>query len=306
MKKNLYVIFLSIAFSVILWVSISLSNDYNTNLQLPIKFFNVPEGYVPSSPSSEKISVKVRGRGWNLLTAIVAAQNDYYVDAGNELKKKQILDLRSFTAENTWLTSKLQILEITPDTISFSFEKIDYAKLKIVPHLQLDFKTGYSLATDVVVIPESTVVSGPIQKVSAMVDIPTELLRINDLSEKTEKIVELKNISGLNFEVQTATVILNVQRIVEQSFDEINVRVLDIPADRDVVLLPNKINISLRGGIDVLGKLYKDKITAMVYYRDVVLDTIGSVTPMLKIPNHTKLVYIKPEQLKYVIKKFNK
>ena len=306
MKKNLYIIFLSLAFSVILWASITLSNDYSTNLQLPIKFINLPEGYVATSPSSEKISIKVRGRGWNLLTAKVAAQNDYYVDAGNEIKKKQIFDLRSFAAENTWLTSKLQILEITPDTISFSFEKIGYAKLKIVPHLQLNFKTGYSLATDVTVIPESTIVSGPIQKVNAMVDVPTELLKVNGLSEKTEKIVELKNIPGINYEVQSASVLLNVQRIVEQSFDEINVRILDIPADRDVVLLPNKINISLRGGIDVLGKLDKTKISAMVDYRDVVLDSIGSVTPRLILPDNTKLVYIKPEKLKYVIKKFNK
>jgi len=306
MKKNLYVIFLSIAFSVILWVSISLSNDYNTNLQLPVKIFNVPEGYVPASNSAEKINVKVRGKGWNLLTAMIAANNDYYVDAGNELKNKQVLELRYFEDENTWLTSKFQILEITPSTISFSFEKIGYAKLKIAPNLQLDFKTGYGLATDVVVIPESTVVTGPIQQVSEMVEIPTELLKINDLNEKTEKIVELKNVSGLSCEVQTATIFLDVQRIVENSFDGINVRVLDIPADRDVVLLPNKINISLRGGIDVLGKMEKDKIKATVYYRDVVLDTIGSVAPKLDIPVHTELVYIKPERLKYVIKKFNK
>jgi hypothetical protein len=306
MKKNLYVIFLSIAFSIILWVSISLSNDYNTNLVLPLKYINVPEGYVPVSPSSEKISIKVRGKGWNLLTAKITAQNDYFVDAGNEIKKKQILDLGSFTTENTWLTSKLQVLEITPDTISFSFEKIGYAKLKIVPHLQLDFKTGYSLATDVAVTPESTIVSGPIQKVNVMVDVPTELLKVSNLSEKTEKIVELKNIPGLSFEDQTASVLLNVQRTVEQSFDEINVRVSDIPNDRDVVLLPNKINISLRGGIDVLGKLDKNKITASVDYRDVVLDTIGSVTPKVKIPSNTKLVYIKPDKLKYIIKKFNK
>jgi len=306
MKKNLYVIFLSIAFSVILWVSISLSNDYNTNLQLPVKIFNVPEGYVPASNSAEKINVKVRGKGWNLLTAMIAAKNDYYVDAGNELKNKQVLELRYFEDENTWLTSKFQILEITPSTISFSFEKIGYAKLKIAPNLQLDFKTGYGLATDVVVIPESTVVTGPIQQVSEMIEIPTELLKINDLNEKTEKIVELKNVSGLSCEVQTATIFLDVQRIVENSFDGINVRVLDIPADRDVVLLPNQINISLRGGIDVLGKMEKDKIKATVYYRDVVLDTIGSVAPKLDIPVHTELVYIKPERLKYVIKKFNK
>ena len=306
MKKNLYAIFLSLAFSVILWVSVSLSNDYNTNLQLPIKFFNVPEGYVATSPSSEKINVKVRGKGWNLISAMIATKSEYYVDMGNELRKKKIIDLRSFDTENTWLTSKLQIVEITPDTISFSFEKLSYAKLKIAPNLKIEFKHGYGLASDIVVIPESTTISGPITRLSTMQNIPTESIIIKDLSERTEKIVEIENIPGLNYETQTARVILNVQRIIEQSFDEINVKVLDIPVDRDVVLLPNKINILLRGGIDVLGKLNKDNITAFIYYSDVVLDTIGSVTPVVNIPEHTELVYIKPQQLNYVIKKFQK
>lgn len=306
MKKNLYAIFLSLAFSVILWVSVSLSNDYNTNLQLPIRFFNVPEGYVATSPSSEKISVKVRGKGWNLLSAMIATKSEYYVDAGNELKKNKMIDLRSFDAENTWLTSKLQIVEITPDTISFSFEKMSYSKIKIVPNLKIEFKHGYGLASDIVVIPESITISGPINRVSAMQEIPTESIILKDLSEKTERIVRIKNLQGFDIEAQTAKVILDVQRIIEQSVDEINVEVLDIPVDRNVVLLPNKINILLRGGIDVLGKLKKEKIRASVYYRDVVLDTVGSVTPVVNIPNHTELVNIKPRQLNYVIKKFQK
>ncbi len=306
MNKNLYVILLSIIFSIILWVYISLSNDYSTNLHLPIKIINVPEGYAPTLPSSDNIVVKVRGKGWNLLTTMITVQNDYYVDAGKDLQKKKILNLKSFAAENTWLTSKLQILEVLPDTVSFSFEKIASAKLKIVPHLQLDFKTGYGLATDFTVLPESTLVSGPSQMVNAMVEIPTELLRINNLNEKTERVVMLKNIEGMSYEVETATVVLDVQRIVEQSFDNVNVKILDIPADRDVVLLPNKLNISLRGGIDVLGKLDPEKILATVYYRDIILDTIGSISPRLTIPYNTSIVSVKPQQLKYVIKKFNK
>lgn len=305
MKKNLYVIFLSIAFSVILWISISLSNDYVATLQLPLKFINLPEGYLTSSPSSQFINVKLRGKGWNILTAMIISKNDYYVNAGNEIKKNQKLNLRLYAAENSWLTGKLQILEIDPDTVSFSFEKISYAKLKIVPHLQLEFKTGYGLAADVIVEPDSITISGPMQKVNSLTDIPTEMLKIIDLSDRLSQTVSLKSISGVTFEEQSATVILNVQRIVEHEFEDINIKVLDIPVDRGIVLLPNKINVSLRGGIDVLGKMSSDGINASVHYRDLVLDTVGSVSPLIGFPEHTELVYVKPQQLKYIIKKFN-
>lgn len=306
MKKNIYVILLSIVFSVILWVSISLSSEYNTMIEMPVKFINVPAGYVTTSPSSEQINVKVRGKGWNLITALLTTQKDYFVDAGNNLKKKKIIKLNSFSAENTWLTSKLDILEITPDTISFLFEEISSAKLKIVPNLQMEFKPGYGLASDLVIIPESTTVSGPINKIVDMKEITTEKIEIKNLSEKTEQLVSLKSIPELDYEARTAKLLIDVQRIVEKNIDGVSVRIHDIPFDRDVVLLPNKVNILLRGGINVLGKLNKEDITASVNYRDVVLDTIGSVIPMLNIPEHTELVYIKPQRLNYVIKKFKK
>ncbi len=79
---------------------------------------------------------------------------------------------------------------------------------------------------------------------------------------------------------------------------------LDVPPDRDVILLPNKISCNVRGGIDILGKLEKDQFRAFVFYRDVVLDTLGNVIPHIEHPVNTTLKYIKPERLRYIIKKF--
>lgn len=306
MKKNLYVIFLSISISIVLWVSISLTNDYNASLQLPIRFLNIPEGYVTTLTSTQKVNVKVRGRGWNLLSAMMVSKNDYYVDLGNEFKKKQIIDLRSFASENTWLTTKLQILEINPDSIKFSFEKLGFTKVKIVPHLKLEFKPGYGLASDVVVSPESSTVSGPVTKINELTQISTELLELSDISEKAEHSIDIEDLTELNSDVQKVTVALDIQQIVEQNFNDIDIKILDIPIDRDVVLFPNKVTVSLRGGIDVLGRLDKNKITATVYYRDIVLDTTGTIIPKVLIPGYTELVFLKPQKLKYVIKKFNK
>lgn len=306
MKNNLLIIILSVIFSVILWISVSLSNDFNSNLVLPIKVINVPEGYIATSTSSKLVNVKVKGVGWDLLNAAISSKNDFLVDADYQIKKNQFYNLSSFTDENSWLTSKLRILEISPDTISFAFEKIGYARKKIIPHLQLNFKDGYGLATDVTVSPESVDVSGPSKFVNQISDVPTELLKLNNLSDKNELAVQLKNIPEVSYMIQSARIFLDIQRIVEKDFEDIPVKVLDLPSDRDVVLLPNKINISLRGGIDVLGKLDNTKIEATVFYRDIVLDTLGSITPILQIPEFTSLVYAKPAQLKYIIKKFNK
>jgi hypothetical protein len=82
------------------------------------------------------------------------------------------------------------------------------------------------------------------------------------------------------------------------------VLVNNIPKDRSVVLIPNTINCSLRGGINILGKVNQNEISASINYGDIVYDTVGSVQPNIIIPENTRLVFIKPMRLSYIIKKF--
>jgi hypothetical protein len=114
----------------------------------------------------------------------------------------------------------------------------------------------------------------------------------------------LKELPGMSFDVSNVMVTLDIQKIVDKNFDNLPVAVLDIPADREVVLLPNRITVGLRGGINILGKLNEEDIRVFVYYRDVVLDTLGNVNPQVEIPQNTNLLYTSPERLRYIIKKF--
>jgi hypothetical protein len=125
------------------------------------------------------------------------------------------------------------------------------------------------------------------------------------LDSKTEKRVSLQEYPGMTYENDVVSVMLDVQRIVDKNFEELHVDVIDIPGDRDVVLIPNKVNIGIRGGIDILGRISHEDIRVFVNYRDVVLDTLGGISPIVRLPENTQLLFVKPENLRYVIKKFN-
>ncbi|MCK7524847.1 MAG: hypothetical protein MZV64_48190 [Ignavibacteriales bacterium] len=77
-----------------------------------------------------------------------------------------------------------------------------------------------------------------------------------------------------------------------------------MPQDRHIVLIPNAINCSLRGGINILGKINPNEISASIDYREIVYDTLGSVQPKIVIPQNTELVFTKPVRLNYIIKEF--
>ncbi|MDO8550592.1 MAG: hypothetical protein Q7S39_10655, partial [Ignavibacteria bacterium] len=133
----------------------------------------------------------------------------------------------------------------------------------------------------------------------------SERIEISGLDTRTIEQAILKDLPGMTYDVSNVTVNLDVQKIVDKNFDNLPVSVLDIPSDREVVLLPNRISIGVRGGINILGKLNEDQLKAFVYYRDVVLDTLGNVAPYVKSPQNTSLIYTRPERLRYIIKKYN-
>ncbi len=304
MKKNLHIIIVSVLFSIILWVSISLSYDYYATFQIPIKLVDFPNGYATGTQMPDDISVKLKGKGWKLVTAELGSESNYIIPVGKKTGKRTI-NLYNYLVENQWLSSDVEVINISPDTLSFFVEKTLTRKLPIETELNLEFKPGYGLASPTKLTPDSTLVTGPVSYLKNLKEIPTENISLKEMYEKTIKIVSLKKISGMSYADSKVIVNLDVEKIVDKNVHNLRVNVIDMPKDRDVVLLPNKITLSVRGGIEILGRVDTSNFSAYVNYRDVVLDTVGSVAPHIKIPPNVSLIYVKPERLRYIIKRFN-
>ena len=304
MKKNIHIILAALAFSIILWGSVSLSNDYYATFNIRLRLINSLKNYTTSTHLPEDISVRVKGKGWKLIALSLGSESDYIITPKKE-PGRQTVYLSNYLVDNQWLSSGLEVINISPDTLSFLLEKVISKKIKVVPDLNMKFRSGYGLATKVEIKPETTTVFGPVSEIRNMEYVHTKNISLDNLDDKTFKLVGLEDLPGVSYQDSKVSVYLNVQKIVDKNVENIDVNVLDVPKDRTVVLLPNKISINIRGGINIIAKLNKDSFKSFVNYRDVVLDTLGSIVPIIILPANTKLIYSKPDRLRYVIKKYN-
>lgn len=303
MKKKIPLLIISIAFSVIIWGTISLSEEYYANVNVPLRVVGFPNGFSIGSEIPENITIKLRGIGWKLFAVNIGKDVAYNISVKGDSGFIQI-KLMDHLTDNRWMLSELDIIDIVPNSLSFSIERRVKKKLPIVADLNLDYKVGYGLAKQVVLEPDSIVLDGPQSVVNSLTEIKTKEIKLSSLDKLIIKNIGFIYLPGTSYGTKFVTVSLDVQRIVDKQFDDIDVEVLDVPPDRDVILLPNKISCNVRGGIEILGKLEKDQFRAFVFYRDVVLDTLGNVIPHIELPVNTTLKYIKPERLRYIIKKF--
>lgn len=303
MRKKINIFIASLIFAIILWGSISLSDVYFTNVDLRLALVNFPPGYTTGTTLPEKINVRVRGQGWKLLSINVGPETEFRVTLDKDSGKYSI-DLEKYLETNRLLFSDVEIITIYPDSINFFVERLITKKLPVVSGLELDFKPGYGLASDVIFKPDSIVVDGPVSYLKNMKSISTESILFTSLDSRTSQEIGFPKMQGFSLSTNSVNAIIDVQRIVDKQFDDIFVEVIDLPPGKEVVLLPNQIGIQVRGGIEIIGRLKPEQFNAYVKYQTLVRDTTGSVKPEISLPKNVSLQYTKPDRLRYVIRSF--
>ena len=303
MKNKINIIIFSVLFSLLIWGSVTLSEQFYSVKDFKIKIVNEPKGYSSGTIDPENISIKLKAKGWQLLTLGLGPKYEYLVSADNDSGKITI-DPFNEIDENTWLSSGLSITEISPRQISFNVEKLKFKKLKIEAETDILFSDGYGLATPIKIYPDSVLVAGPSSVLDKLSALKTKTVNLSSLDSKIKIITDIEEPKGFQLAQNKAELTFDVQRIVEKTFENIKVSINGMPQDRHIVLIPNVINCSLRGGINILGKINPNEISASIDYREIVYDTLGSVQPKIVIPQNTELVFTKPVRLNYIIKEF--
>ena len=303
MNKKLNIFIASVIFAFILWGSISLSDSYYTNIEVKLTLTNFPKGYTTGSPLPDKIKLRVKGQGWRLVSINVGPETEFRVSVGGDSGLHHI-SLYNYLESNRWLLSNVDIKNLYPDSLNFYIERIISKKLLIVSGIDLEFKPGYGLASEIIFNPDSVVVRGPLSHLKSSKEIQTNTIPLGILDSKTSIEVNLDRIRGFEYSTNLIDVFLDIQRIVDKQFENISVEVIDIPSGSEVVLLPNKININIRGGIEILGKLMPEQFHAYVKYQTLIQDTTGSVVPEITLPKNVTLQFSKPDRLRYVIRSF--
>ena len=118
MKKKIPIIVVAIVFSIILWGSISLSDAYYSNIEIPLKLIDFPKDYALSSEIPERATIKVKGAGWKLFSLNVGQDVSYVVSVNGDsgFISANLID---YLTDNRWVVSELEVIDINPSSISF-------------------------------------------------------------------------------------------------------------------------------------------------------------------------------------------
>lgn len=280
-----------------------MSDEYFTTLTLPIKFINIPEGYLITDLSSKELSISLKGHGWMLAQITFGRDPVFEIDAKNQIGDQSVL-IRNYISQNSWLTSSLQITEISPNILSFKIEKEYYKIVPVSPELEIIPKSGFGLVREVTLDPDSVKLVGPEKILKRIESVATEFGHYVAVDSPIDEEIGLVRINDILISPDKVRLKIEIQKIADKSVENVLVKTVNVPRGRKLEIFPTGVQVVLRGGINELASVKNSDIEAFVDFKQALTDTLGVIQPTVIVPKYLEVLSVKPNKLKYFIKNY--
>lgn len=248
--------------------------------------------------------MSVRGKGWDLLGVMFNKDIRYDLNLLNLRRDTRIYTMQGIN-ERLNLPQSVTVTSISPDSININFDNSLAKTVPVINNVEVNLKSFYQIVGSPEIIPDSVVISGPTSVISKINAVSTEYKKFDNISENLSVTVKLIDTLGNNLNIDPSFVTINytVELAADKEFNDIDVEIINVPQDREVLLVPPKMNISVRSGVEQLSKLNPIDIRAEIDFNDIEKDTLGYVTPKIVLPPKFNVINQTPEKFQYIIKR---
>lgn len=303
MKRNIIILLGNFIFALILWFLVNLNLTYNYTIVVPLNIKSAKtQGVSNEIPST--VEVVLKGRGWGILQVIVKKDISYNLDL-TAYKKESRIDLSQNTNENMNLPSDVYVQSVSPSFIDVSFDNIITKMVRVKNNTSVTMKEGFTVIGSAKITPDSVKITGASSVLSKIKLIQTEYQVYKEINSNITREVKLIDTLGsqVRIEPTIVTISYNVELSAEKTYEDIPVEITGVPVDKEVLIIPPKISLTLRGGVEELSKLNLNDISVKIEFSQIEKDEQGLVEPVIELSNLFTLIKSEPQKFQYIIKK---
>lgn len=303
-KFRYHILLASFLLSAVLWLSLNLNQTYEIQKTVPVKI-NVNKPLAVSGNIPLNLEVKFRGIGWDLIRLFTSLNLEFTYEINTKTKEQFVVLTKDYLVNNLLMSKDLQIISVYPETLHVKVESYEEKYVKLHPKLTINCKEGYQVVGNPELNPDSIKIGGAIDILRGMDYFNTRHIIFDNVNAGIfRKIFISDTLSNiLNFSQQEIDLKVYIEPTAEKLFNNIEIKITELPADKEVLLIPQTIDVQLKGGVNQLAKIESSGIIPKIDYRKILADSTGSLKPEFVIPAGSSVISVKPETIQYVIKK---
>lgn len=311
-NRKLGIYLICLVFSAGMWLLITLSHTYETDIVFPVDYIGIPKNRVVTNHLPETITAKVSAGGFSLLWYKIKGRGDKLTLEINPSKLREnkgvYYTLPNYRLDkiSAQLGEKIKIQKISPDTIFVSYSEKMTRKLTVRPNINITLQKQYVFSDSIKSEPSVVTVSGPKHLVEKMNFAETEKIVLKDVSDRKDINLAFRkpeHIEGLVFSPETVRVIIPVEKLTEGSKD-VHVSVRNLPKGNKLKVYPEKVKVTYLVGLSKYDKTDASMFDIGFNYKSIQKGKNNKIKlEIYNTPSFVTSVKVEPASVEYIIQK---
>lgn len=295
--------------SVFFWFLTKLSKDYNSTIQYPIAYENLPEDKLLQKKLQESIDIHVKASGFKILSGKLFPKT-LTVDAANLQAKSSteyyLLLSKQRLALQRKMNTGVTIDHFTNDSILLSLGRLEKKKIPVTLVSDLAYRTGFDLSGKMMIEPDSIIVSGPEAILDTISQVVTEVFVQKDINTSLSKIIPLKKIdkdNNVTFNVNSVTLKATVEKFTEGTI-KVPFRISNVPEGVTISTFPKELDLTYKVALSAFNQIKASSFLIVCDYKLSSENKLSYLLPrLIKQSDLVKNVKITQSKIDFIIER---
>lgn len=313
LKSNLFenyrIKIIVVTIATVFWFAVVTEKIYEHEMEVPIAVVNIPPGKTVIGDLPPQARVRFEGRGKALFALMFQREARVVIDVAESSPAQSVQVRRDLVEVGRWGLPVIAKQILTPHEIKIQLVNLLGKEVAVVPATDLTTAPGFAVVGKIQASPDSIRISGPELFVKPIRQISTAPVEARNLRARLKQEVALLQFPDslhIRLSREKATVMVDVQKLIEMTLPEIPVRVRNAPRGLIVTPLPSTLTLTVEGGEQLLLGLKREDVTAIIDYQQVkaLLNHEGYV-PIITVPEGVTYRNVKPATFKLMMERGN-
>ena len=286
------------------WLMITLNEQYETEIEVPVKYVDVPGNVVMTGSNEEMLTVRVQDRRFVLLSYLsnvlspVKANFNKCASSENGVGLLRQAEIMKQLHANLFSSSK--IVSVKPENIKFYY---NYGERKKVP-VEVSGKVaaaGSYYMSKVTYSPDSVTVyalRSHLDKIKCVHTVPLNYPSINDTLFVN---AELEKIEGAKCVPNKVKIGFYTDILTEETFD-VPVKTINVPEGKLLRTFPMRVNVTFIVGASMVRTLNASQFEVVADYSEIEKDASDKCNLYIrKVPHGIKRPRLNLRKVDYII-----
>jgi hypothetical protein len=312
LNRRVLIFFFFLLLSILFWFLTAMNKEYATSISYPVRYIRFPEKKVLVNDIPDRLELTVNASGYTLLRYKLQSRIAPIIFDVNSFSLNKVLGdpsvlyiLTSYAKDRiaNQLSSEIEILNISPDSLFFQFADKVSRKVPVVPDLDISFEKQYMQVGPYLVEPDSVTISGPEGLIDTFKFAATVPVVMSDVNRSFDMELEMQPLHKVEYDPLEVWIQVPVEKFTEASV-KVQIEVINMPESLLLRPFPPAVTVNCQIGLSAYETLNEHLFRAVIDYSEVG-KMLGNKlqVKIIKMPVYIQSVNFTPKSVEYIVER---